>query len=209
MLPQPLFLNKLLTFLSNENLDIKNLKKNINNIFSKKDFHATLELNIQIMNIAKLICKSNGELNLLLPEIDSSKKIHFSPVKLELKKEIDINLNMLKDFNNYQLIETIRQEYKHNTIKELEILTPNETIKILIILNGVPKFLKSIYKECSFKDYGLTNYLEFDDIWDFCNNNTRYFALITPFGAQKIKFFQEDMEYEDELNTLSIELDKK
>ncbi|ELW8112959.1 hypothetical protein QLJ39_001773, partial [Campylobacter jejuni] len=55
MLPQPIFLNKLIEFLSDENLDIVNMKKGVDKIFSKKDFYAILELNIKIMNIAKLI----------------------------------------------------------------------------------------------------------------------------------------------------------
>ncbi|ECL0348831.1 hypothetical protein FKJ24_09445, partial [Campylobacter coli] len=59
MLPQPIFLNKLIEFLSDENLDIVNMKKGVDKIFSKKVFYAILELNIKIMNIAKLIFKSD------------------------------------------------------------------------------------------------------------------------------------------------------
>lgn len=38
MLPQPIFLNKLIEFLSDENLDIVNMKKGVDKIFSKKRF---------------------------------------------------------------------------------------------------------------------------------------------------------------------------
>lgn len=46
MLPQPIFLNKLIEFLSDENLDIVNMKKGVDKIFSKKDFYAILELSL-------------------------------------------------------------------------------------------------------------------------------------------------------------------
>ncbi|HDZ4939585.1 TPA: hypothetical protein RTF83_001729, partial [Campylobacter jejuni] len=135
--------------------------------------------------------------------------INYLPQELELKKEIDINLNDLKNCDNKKIIEIIKQEYQNNPIKELDINSQKEKIKILFIINEVPRFLKSIYKECEFKEYGLANYLEFDEIWDFYENNTRYFTVLTPMGANKIKLRLENtQESEKELNTIEIILEK-
>lgn len=210
MLPQPIFLNKLIEFLSDENLDIVNMKKGVDKIFSKKDFYAILELNIKIMNIAKLIFKSDEQLNILLPQTSDYKNTNYFPQELELKKEMDVNLNDLKNCDNKKIIEIIKQEYQNNLIKELDINSQKEKIKILFIINEVPKFLKSIYKECEFKEYGLANYLEFDEIWDFYENNIRYFTILTPMGANKIKLRLENTQNsEKELNIIEVNLDKK
>lgn len=210
MLPQAIFLNKLIEFLSDENLDIVNMKKGVNKIFSKKDFYAILELNIKIMNIAKLIFKSDEKLNILLPQTSDYKNTNYFLQELELKKEIDINLNDLKNCDNKKIIEIIKQEYQNNLIKELDINSQKEKIKILFIINEVPKFLKSIYKECEFKEYGLANYLEFDEIWDFYENNIRYFTILTPMGANKIKLRLENTQNsEKESNIIEVNLDKK
>lgn len=210
MLPQPIFLNKLIEFLSDENLDIVNMKKGVDKIFSKKDFYAILELNIKIMNIAKLIFKSDEQLNILLPQASNYKNTNYFPQELELKKEMDVNLNDLKNCDNKKIIEIIKQEYQNNLIKELDINSQKEKIKILFIINEVPKFLKSIYKECEFKEYGLANYLEFDEIWDFYENNIRYFTILTPMGANKIKLRLENTQNsEKELNIIEVNLDKK
>lgn len=209
MLPQPIFLNKLIEFLSDENLDIVNMKKGVNKIFSKKDFYAILELNIKIMNIAKLIFKSDEKLNILLPQTSDYKNTNYFLQELELKKEMDVNLNDLKNCDNKKIIEIIKQEYQNNLIKELDINSQKEKIKILFIINEVPKFLKSIYKECEFKEYGLANYLEFDEIWDFYENNIRYFTILTPMGANKIKLRLENTQNsEKELNIIEVNLDK-
>ncbi|EAI8137561.1 hypothetical protein DYR41_08995 [Campylobacter jejuni] len=210
MLPQPIFLNKLIEFLSDENLDIVNMKKGVDKIFSKKDFYAILELNIKIMNIAKLIFKSDEQLNILLPQASNYKNTNYFPQELELKKEMDVNLNDLKNCDNKKIIEIIKQEYQNNLIKELDINSQKEKIKILFIINEVPKFLKSIYKECEFKEYGLANYLEFDEIWDFYENNIRYFTILTPMGANKIKLRLENTQNsEKESNIIEVNLDKK
>ncbi|EAL1765259.1 hypothetical protein K7R81_001832 [Campylobacter jejuni] len=210
MLPQPIFLNKLVEFLSDENLDIVNMKKGVDKIFSKKDFYAILELNIKIMNIAKLIFKSDEQLNILLPQASDYKNTNYFPQELELKKEMDVNLNDLKNCDNKKIIEIIKQEYQNNLIKELDINSQKEKIKILFIINEVPKFLKSIYKECEFKEYGLANYLEFDEIWDFYENNIRYFTILTPMGANKIKLRLENTQNsEKESNIIEVNLDKK
>ncbi|ECO2037146.1 TPA: hypothetical protein ACHDWU_001658 [Campylobacter jejuni] len=210
MLPQPIFLNKLIEFLSDENLDIVNMKKGVNKIFSKKDFYAILELNIKIMNIAKLIFKSDEKLNILLPQTSDYKNTNYFLQELELKKEMDVNLNDLKNCDNKKIIEIIKQEYQNNLIKELDINSQKEKIKILFIINEVPKFLKSIYKECEFKEYGLANYLEFDEIWDFYENNIRYFTILTPMGANKIKLRLENTQNsEKESNIIEVNLDKK
>ncbi|EFC31070.1 TPA: hypothetical protein ACVZWT_001885 [Campylobacter jejuni] len=210
MLPQAIFLNKLIEFLSDENLDIVNMKKGVDKIFSKKDFYAILELNIKIMNIAKLIFKSDEQLNILLPQASDYKNTNYFPQELELKKEMDVNLNDLKNCDNKKIIEIIKQEYQNNLIKELDINSQKEKIKILFIINEVPKFLKSIYKECEFKEYGLANYLEFDEIWDFYENNIRYFTILTPMGANKIKLRLENTQNsEKELNIIEVNLDKK
>ncbi|MGM8974869.1 hypothetical protein ACTFDJ_03975 [Campylobacter jejuni] len=210
MLPQPIILNKLIEFLSDENLDITNMKKGIDKIFSKKDFYAILELNIKIMNIAKLIFKSDEKLNISLPQASDYKNTNYFLQELELKKEMDVNLNDLKNCDNKKIIEIIKQEYQNNLIKELDINSQKEKIKILFIINEVPKFLKSIYKECEFKEYGLANYLEFDEIWDFCENNIRYFTILTPMGANKIKLRLENTQNsEKESNIIEVNLDKK
>ncbi|HEF7702395.1 hypothetical protein C3H41_09740 [Campylobacter jejuni] len=210
MLPQPIFLNKLIEFLSDENLDIVNMKKGVDKIFSKKDFYAILELNIKIMNIAKLIFKSDEKLNILLPRTSDYKNTNYFLQELELKKEMDVNLNDLKNCDNKKIIEIIKQEYQNNLIKELDINSQKEKIKILFIINEVPKFLKSIYKECEFKEYGLANYLKFDEIWDFYENNIRYFTILTPMGANKIKLRLENTQNsEKELNIIEVNLDKK
>lgn len=210
MLPQAIFLNKLVEFLSDENLDIVNMKKGVDKIFSKKDFYAILELNIKIMNIAKLIFKSDEQLNILLPQTSDYKNTNYFLQELELKKEMDVNLNDLKNCDNKKIIEIIKQEYQNNLIKELDINSQKEKIKILFIINEVPKFLKSIYKECEFKEYGLANYLEFDEIWDFYENNIRYFTILTPMGANKIKLRLENTQNsEKESNIIEVNLDKK
>ncbi|TEY06797.1 hypothetical protein ELQ12_09560 [Campylobacter sp. US25a] len=209
MLPQAIFLNKLIEFLSDENLDIVNMKKGVDKIFSKKDFYAILELNIKIMNIAKLIFKSDEQLNILLPQASDYKNTNYFLQELELKKEMDVNLNDLKNCDNKKIIEIIKQEYQNNLIKELDINSQKEKIKILFIINEVPKFLKSIYKECEFKEYGLANYLEFDEIWDFYENNIRYFTILTPMGANKIKLRLENTQNsEKEPNIIEVNLDK-
>lgn len=115
-------------FFSDEKLDTNNIKKGIDNIFSKEDFHSILELNIQIMGIAKLIVKSDDELNALLPQTND-KKIKYSFKKLELEKEIDIDLSMLKDFDNTKLLDIIKQEYQGNIVKELSISSLKEETK--------------------------------------------------------------------------------
>ncbi|EAK3634573.1 hypothetical protein BHV06_09530 [Campylobacter jejuni] len=210
MLPQAIFLNKLIEFLSDENLDIVNMKKGVNKIFSKKDFYAILELNIKIMNIAKLIFKSDEKLNILLPQTSDYKNTNYFLQELELKKEMDVNLNDLKNCDNKKIIEIIKQKYQNNLIKELDINSQKEKIKILFIINEVPKFLKSIYKECEFKEYGLANYLELDEIWDFYENNIRYFTILTPMGANKIKLRLENTQNsEKEPNIIEVNLDKK
>lgn len=209
MLPQPIFLNRLMQFFSDEKLDMNNIKKGIDNIFSKEDFHSILELNIQIMGIAKLIVKSDDELNALLPQANDNQKIKYSFKKLELDKEIDIDLNMLEDFKDAKILDIIKREYQGNIVKELSISSLTEETKILFIINEVPKFLKLVYKKCSFKDYGLANYLEFDEIWDYSENNIRYFAALMPIGANKVKLCLKNMQdKEDEINILQIELDK-
>ncbi|HEG3364049.1 TPA: hypothetical protein SC054_001880 [Campylobacter jejuni] len=207
MLPQAIFLNKLIEFLSDENLDIVNMKKGVDKIFSKKDFYAILELNIKIMNIAKLIFKSDEKLNILLPQASDYKNTNYFLQELELKKEMDVNLNDLKNCDNKKIIEIIKQEYQNNLIKELDINSQKEKIKILFIINEVPKFLKSIYKECEFKEYGLANYLEFDEIWDFYENNIRYFTILTPMGANKIKLRLENTQNSEK--EPNVNLDKK
>ncbi|HDZ4956187.1 TPA: hypothetical protein RTF88_001713, partial [Campylobacter jejuni] len=153
--------------------------------------------------------KSDKKLNIFLPQTSNYQNINYLPQELELKKEIDINLNDLKNCDNKKIIEIIKQEYQNNPIKELDINSQKEKIKILFIINEVPRFLKSIYKECEFKEYGLANYLEFDEIWDFYENNTRYFTVLTPMGANKIKLRLENtQESEKELNTIEIILEK-
>ncbi|HDZ5018214.1 TPA: hypothetical protein RTG37_001643, partial [Campylobacter jejuni] len=155
------------------------------------------------------IFKSDKKLNIFLPQTSNYQNINYLPQELELKKEIDINLNDLKNCDNKKIIEIIKQEYQNNPIKELDINSQKEKIKILFIINEVPRFLKSIYKECEFKEYGLANYLEFDEIWDFYENNTRYFTVLTPMGANKIKLRLENtQESEKELNTIEIILEK-
>ncbi|MFX3627631.1 hypothetical protein ACD574_00080 [Campylobacter sp. LH-2024] len=209
MLPQPIFLDKIIQILSDENLDAKNVKKCTNSFLSKKDFHAILELNIKMMDIAKLILKSDETLNILLQN-SNCKNINYQAQELELKKEIDINLNDLKNCDNEKIIEIIKQTYQNNLVKELDLSSQKEKIKILFILNEVPKFLKSIYKECEFKEYGLANYSEFDEIWDFYENNVRYFTVLTPMGANKIKLcLKNTQEIEDEINIMEINLDKE
>ncbi|EAJ9846447.1 hypothetical protein FBH90_08610, partial [Campylobacter jejuni] len=159
---------------------------------------------------AKLIFKSDEQLNILLPQASDYKNTNYFLQELELKKEIDINLNDLKNCDNKKIIEIIKQEYQNNLIKELDINSQKEKIKILFIINEVPKFLKSIYKECEFKEYGLANYLEFDEIWDFYENNIRYFTILTPMGANKIKLRLENTQNsEKELNIIEVNLDKK
>ncbi|ECP6333035.1 hypothetical protein FUD00_09085, partial [Campylobacter jejuni] len=83
MLPQPIFLNKLIEFLSDENLDIVNMKKGVNKIFSKKDFYAILELNIKIMN-SEINFKSDEKLNILLPQTSDYKNTNYFLQELEL-----------------------------------------------------------------------------------------------------------------------------
>lgn len=123
---------------------------------------------------------------------------------------MDVNLNDLKNCDNKKIIEIIKQEYQNNLIKELDINSQKEKIKILFIINEVPKFLKSIYKKCEFKEYGLANYLEFDEIWDFYENNIRYFTILTPMGANKIKLRLENTQNsEKESNIIEVNLDKK
>ncbi|EPY0918773.1 hypothetical protein ACW9MP_001888, partial [Campylobacter jejuni] len=101
---------------------------------------------------------SDEKLNILLPQTSNYKNTNYFLQELELKKEMDVNLNDLKNCDNKKIIEIIKQEYQNNLIKELDINSQKEKIKILFIINEVPKFLKSIYKECEFKEYGLANY---------------------------------------------------
>ncbi|MBT0832249.1 hypothetical protein KJQ82_08540, partial [Campylobacter lari] len=64
ILPQPIFLNKLIQFLSSENLNLNNFKKDIENIISKKDLQFLLDLNTKIMGIAKIIIQDKKEVDI-------------------------------------------------------------------------------------------------------------------------------------------------
>ncbi|EAK9955314.1 hypothetical protein A0Z27_08445 [Campylobacter lari] len=202
MLPQPIFLNKLIQFLSSENLNLNNFKKDIENIISKKDLQFLLDLNTKIMGIAKIIIQDKKEVDILLPQ----HKLQYIPTKLEAKKDFEIELDILENCSNEQLLDIIKQEYPNNIVKELTINLSKEKIKILFIVNEIPKFLKSIYKECDFKDYGLMSYIEFDKIFNLKIDDFRYFTLITPFGAKKIQLYwiNEHENFQETLNCISI-----
>ncbi|WP_412097290.1 hypothetical protein UPTC15629_0883 [Campylobacter lari] len=202
ILPQPIFLNKLMQFLSSENLNLNNFKKDIENIISKKDLQFLLNLNTKIMGIAKIIIQDKKEVDILLPQ----HKLQYIPTKLEAKKDFEIELDILENCSNEQLLDIIKQEYPNNIVKELTINLSKEKIKILFIINEIPKFLKSIYKECDFKDFGLMSYIEFDKIFNLKIEDFRYFTLITPFGAKKIQLYwiNEHENFQETLNCISI-----
>ncbi|EAK9947049.1 hypothetical protein A0Y81_08240, partial [Campylobacter lari] len=202
MLPQPIFLNRLMQFLSSENLNLNNFKKDIENIISKKDLQFLLNLNTKIMGIAKIIIQDKKEVDILLPQ----HKLQYIPTKLEAKKDFEIELDILENCSNEQLLDIIKQEYPNNIVKELTINLSKEKIKILFIINEIPKFLKSIYKECDFKDFGLMSYIEFDKIFNLKIEDFRYFTLITPFGAKKIQLYwiNEHENFQETLNCISI-----
>ncbi|EAL0272092.1 hypothetical protein BVH42_08075, partial [Campylobacter lari] len=202
MLPQPIFLNRLMQFLSSENLNLNNFKKDIENIISKKDLQFLLNLNTKIMGIAKIIIQDKKEVDILLPQ----HKLQYIPTKLEAKKDFEIELDILENCSNEQLLDIIKQEYPNNIVKELTINLSKEKIKILFIINEIPKFLKSIYKECDFKDFGLMSYIEFDKIFNLKIEDFRYFTLITPFGAKKIQLYwiNEHENFQETLNYISI-----
>ncbi|AJD06378.1 hypothetical protein UPTC16712_0868 [Campylobacter lari RM16712] len=202
ILPQPIFLNKLIQFLSSENLNLNNFKKDIENIISKKDLQFLLDLNTKIMGIAKIIIQDKKEVDILLPQ----HKLQYIPTKLEAKKDFEIELDILENCSNEQLLDIIKQEYPNNIVKELTINLSKEKIKILFIINEIPKFLKSIYKECDFKDFGLMSYIEFDKIFNLKIEDFRYFTLITPFGAKKIQLYwiNEHENFQETLNYISI-----
>ncbi|WP_250323776.1 hypothetical protein [Campylobacter lari] len=202
ILPQPIFLNKLIQFLSSENLNLNNFKKDIENIISKKDLQFLLDLNTKIMGIAKIIIQDKKEVDILLPQ----HKLQYIPTKLEAKKDFEIELDILENCSNEQLLDIIKQEYPNNIVKELTINLSKEKIKILFIINEIPKFLKSIYKECDFKDFGLMSYIEFDKIFNLKIEDFRYFTLITPFGAKKIQLYwiNEHENFQETLNCISI-----
>ncbi|WP_410689313.1 hypothetical protein UPTC15622_00974 [Campylobacter lari] len=202
ILPQPIFLNRLMQFLSSENLNLNNFKKDIENIISKKDLQFLLNLNTKIMGIAKIIIQDKKEVDILLPQ----HKLQYIPTKLEAKKDFEIELDILENCSNEQLLDIIKQEYPNNIIKELTINLSKEKIKILFVINEIPKFLKSIYKECDFKDFGLMSYIEFDKIFNLKIEDFRYFTLITPFGAKKIQLYwiNEHENFQETLNYISI-----
>lgn len=202
ILPQPIFLNRLMQFLSSENLNLNNFKKDIENIISKKDLQFLLNLNTKIMGIAKIIIQDKKEVDILLPQ----HKLQYIPTKLEAKKDFEIELDILENCSNEQLLDIIKQEYPNNIVKELTINLSKEKIKILFIINEIPKFLKSIYKECDFKDFGLMSYIEFDKIFNLKIEDFRYFTLITPFGAKKIQLYwiNEHENFQETLNYISI-----
>ncbi|WP_410689234.1 hypothetical protein UPTC15744_00939 [Campylobacter lari] len=202
ILPQPIFLNRLMQFLSSENLNLNNFKKDIENIISKKDLQFLLNLNTKIMGIAKIIIQDKKEVDILLPQ----HKLQYIPTKLEAKKDFEIELDILENCSNEQLLDIIKQEYPNNIVKELTINLSKEKIKILFIINEIPKFLKSIYKECDFKDFGLMSYIEFDKIFNLKIEDFRYFTLITPFGAKKIQLYwiNEHENFQETLNCISI-----
>lgn len=65
------------------------------------------------MNISKLIFKSDKKLNIFLPQTSNYQNINYLPQELDLKKEIDINLNGLKNCDNKKIkkiIEIIKQK---------------------------------------------------------------------------------------------------
>ncbi|MBT0742897.1 hypothetical protein KJQ89_08385 [Campylobacter lari] len=202
MLPQPIFLNRLMQFLSSENLNLNNFKKDIENIISKKDLQFLLNLNTKIMGIAKIIIQDKKEVDILIPQ----HKLQYKLTKLEAKKDFEIELDILENCSNEQLLDIIKQEYPNNIVKELTINLSKEKIKILFIVNEIPKFLKSIYKECDFKDFGLMSYIEFDKIFNLKIEDFRYFTLITPFGAKKIQLYwiNEHENFQETLNYISI-----
>ncbi|WP_410689695.1 hypothetical protein [Campylobacter lari] len=202
ILPQPIFLNRLMQFLSSENLNLNNFKKDIENIISKKDLQFLLNLNTKIMGIAKIIIQDKKEVDILIPQ----HKLQYKLTKLEAKKDFEIELDILENCSNEQLLDIIKQEYPNNIVKELTINLSKEKIKILFIINEIPKFLKSIYKECDFKDFGLMSYIEFDKIFNLKIEDFRYFTLITPFGAKKIQLYwiNEHENFQETLNYISI-----
>ncbi|WP_410688916.1 hypothetical protein UPTC5117_00937 [Campylobacter lari] len=202
ILPQPIFLNRLMQFLSSENLNLNNFKKDIENIISKKDLQFLLDLNTKIMGIAKIIIQDKKEVDILIPQ----HKLQYKLTKLEAKKDFEIELDILENCSNEQLLDIIKQEYPNNIVKELTINLSKEKIKILFIVNEIPKFLKSIYKECDFKDFGLMSYIEFDKIFNLKIEDFRYFTLITPFGAKKIQLYwiNEHENFQETLNCISI-----
>ncbi|WP_251814510.1 hypothetical protein [Campylobacter jejuni] len=202
ILPQPIFLNRLMQFLSSENLNLNNFKKDIENIISKKDLQFLLDLNTKIMGIAKIIIQDKKEVDILIPQ----HKLQYKLTKLEAKKDFEIELDILENCSNEQLLDIIKQEYPNNIVKELTINLSKEKIKILFIVNEIPKFLKSIYKECDFKDFGLMSYIEFDKIFNLKIEDFRYFTLITPFGAKKIQLYwiNEHENFQETLNYISI-----
>ncbi|WP_250325525.1 hypothetical protein [Campylobacter lari] len=202
ILPQPIFLNRLMQFLSSENLNLNNFKKDIENIISKKDLQFLLNLNTKIMGIAKIIIQDKKEVDILIPQ----HKLQYKLTKLEAKKDFEIELDILENCSNEQLLDIIKQEYPNNIVKELTINLSKEKIKILFIVNEIPKFLKSIYKECDFKDFGLMSYIEFDKIFNLKIEDFRYFTLITPFGAKKIQLYwiNEHENFQETLNYISI-----
>ncbi|EAI5630988.1 hypothetical protein B5X10_07820, partial [Campylobacter lari] len=118
ILPQPIFLNKLIQFLSSENLNLNNFKKDIENIISKKDLQFLLDLNTKIMGIAKIIIQDKKEVNILLPQSNKEHKLQYTPTKLEIKKDFEIKLDSLENCSNKQLLDIIKQEYPNNIIKE-------------------------------------------------------------------------------------------
>ncbi|MFY4766977.1 hypothetical protein ACOTVC_08995, partial [Campylobacter sp. GB48] len=174
----------------------------IENIISKKDLQFLLNLNTKIMGIAKIIIQDKKEVDILLPQ----HKLQYKLTKLEAKKDFEIELDILENCSNEQLLDIIKQEYPNNIVKELTINLSEEKIKILFIINEIPKFLKSIYKECDFKDFGLMSYIEFDKIFNLKIEDFRYFTLITPFGAKKIQLYwiNEHENFQETLNCISI-----
>ncbi|TKX30612.1 hypothetical protein [Campylobacter aviculae] len=210
--PQPIFQDRLMQFLSDENLDFNKMKKGIDAIFSKDELFEITNLNIKMLGPAKLVFQSNNELNVLFPKTDQN--MNFSFKKLEPNQTIDINLKMLKDCTNEKLLQVLKEEYKYENenVKELELTMQNQKIKVLLILNEkLPKFLKPLYKEVNFKDYGLGGYIESESIWNFIDeeSHTKYFAYLTSYGAKRIKILTIDtpIDEEQEINAFVVRLD--
>lgn len=176
---KPDFLPKLLEFLSNANIENKELKNIMPDIFTKRDFNKLIMLNLSNLGIARLVIKTQDCLKLELLKDN----YHISD-----NLELDININQLKNPSN-SLLDILKIYYPKSDFKELNIYQNDKFNKkiIFIITNEIPKIFKEFYKKYPYKNYGLGSFSQYNYYDNVKESKWHYFTILSPFSAQIIK----------------------
>lgn len=178
---KPKFLEALNTYLATE--DLKDLKKDITTFFTPKDFKEIIEQNINALGIAMLIILHKEKTQECILDLES--------------------LPLCKDFKGIAQIATLYPKLQY---KEYCVVESQNPVKIIFVCNPLLPFLKDCYKKYTNREYGLGSFLSIQECWGILDiqTNTRYFALLTPFGAKKIKLHYGVEGISNHLNSICV-----